>query len=416
MKFKLSPEKYLILTSSIIFCLTLFLVVKSPLIRLIERGKRINILVVGADELRYARHADSIILVSYDPKKRFVDMLSLPRDTLFYLGWRRRKLSEVYAYQYNKTKDEKKSCIFLKEAIEKLLDKEGKIKIPYYVQVNYSCFREIIDSLGGVKINIDQDMDYDDYAQDLHIHLKKGIRRLSGDESLQYIRFRQDVLGDEARIKRQQAFCKLLTKKVASPIFSLSIARISKSLSKNTHTNLNFWNFLVLLNEARLFKMQNLRTQIFPGESKNIGGRSYWVLEKEKKREIVQVIFEKGLLSREVFTSPIISENEPQHIVAEVWNATNRKDLAYNLSRYLRSKGIDVVKWGNFGTYRNHTTIIDRTGNLKIAYRVAKLVGSNLVDTEIDKNRLVDISVVIGEDFSEEKILEEILSEQLEED
>ncbi len=59
------------------------------------------------------------------------------------------------------------------------------------------------------------------------------------------------------------------------------------------------------------------------------------------------------------------------------------------------------MRWGNFGIYKKYTTVIDRLGDIELAHKVAKVVGSSVVKTEIDKTRFVDLSIVLGNDFIE---------------
>ena len=75
--------------------------------------------------------------------------------------------------------------------------------------------------------------------------------------------------------------------------------------------------------------------------------------------------------------------------------------MAQNLQLYLRQFGIDAVRWGNYGSGKKYTTIIDRRGDIDLAYRIASVVGCSEVRTEIDRSRLVDLSIVIGDDFRE---------------
>jgi len=65
------------------------------------------------------------------------------------------------------------------------------LPVDYYVTLNFKGFREIVDTLGGVEINVPFDMDYDDPYQNLHIHLKKGKQVLDGKKAEQFVRYRK---------------------------------------------------------------------------------------------------------------------------------------------------------------------------------------------------------------------------------
>ena len=69
--------------------------------------------------------------------------------------------------------------------VKKLLE----IDVNYIVEIDYKAFRSIIDAIGGIEMYIDRNMDYDDDAQNLHIHFKEGETvLLDGEKSEEFIR------------------------------------------------------------------------------------------------------------------------------------------------------------------------------------------------------------------------------------
>ncbi len=395
------PIKKLILALTLIsIALFIFFSYNGKLFQFIRQGKRINILVLGCDELKFAKHADVIMLLSYEPRTRFLDILSIPRDTKVpcsrELSWRGyRKISEIYALVYKKSKTIREACLSSKKTIENVLEME----IPFYLQINYQGVIDIVDTIGGVTVNIDEPMDYDDEAGDFHIHFTVGEKGLNGNEVLKYIRFRDRLLGDRGRIERQQRLLKLLTGKLREAKILLKFPQIYRNIRDNIWTNLNFWDFLALANEVRSFHYENLRVQSLPGKSEYIRGTDYWIPDEKMSEEVVQVIMNSYRIGWKT-SRPVYSGGKLDRIVkVEIWNATNRKDLAYNVQRKLRQYRIDAVRWGNFGIYKKYTIVIDRLGDIELAHKVAKIVGSSVVKTEIDKTRFVDLSIVLGNDF-----------------
>ena len=188
---------------------------------------------------------------------------------------------------------------------------------------------------------------------------------------------------------------------MGDPKILLKTPQIYRNMKGNIWTNLGFWDFLALANEMRSFDQENLRIQSLPGKSEYIRGVDYWVLDKKMSEEVVQVIMNSYRIGGKA-SRPVYSGGKLDQIVkVEVWNATNRRDLAYDVQRKLRQYGIDAVRWGNFGIYKKYTTVIDRLGDIEVAQKVAKIVGSSVVKTEIDKTRFVDLSIVLGSDFIE---------------
>jgi len=399
---RIPTDRLILVLVLVLILLFVFFSFNSSLFKFVRQGKRINILVFGCDELKFTKHADAVVLLSYEPRTRFLDVLSIPRDTKLPcardLSWRQyMKISEIYAMSYKKSKAISDACLRSKEAVEGVLE----LEIPFYLQINYRAVANIVDALGGVIVNIDEPMDYDDYAGGLHIHFTAGEKRLDGNELLKFVRYRDRLLGDMGRIERQQGILKLLAIRLRDTKFLLKLPRIYRSLRGNMWTNLEFWDFLALVNEFRSFEYTNLRVQSLPGRSEYIRGTDYWVIDEKMAEEVVQVILNSYRIGRKA-SRPVYSAEKLNRIVkVEVWNATDRKDLAYNVQRRLREYGIDAVRWGNFGIYKKYTIVIDRLGDTELAYKVARIIGSSVVKTEIDRTRFVDLSIVLGNDFAE---------------
>jgi len=90
-------------------------------------------------------------------------------------------------------------------------------------------------------------------------------------------------------------------------------------------------------------------------------------------------------------------------VIAEVLNASGRPGLARTGTRVLRESGIDVVYFGNAaagGTNLDSTRIVVRRGDGGGAHRVREILGVGQVITELDSNRLLDVTVLLGADFA----------------
>ena len=94
----------------------------------------------------------------------------------------------------------------------------------FYVVVQWEAVGELVEAIGGVEFDVPFDMDYDDPAQDLHIHLKAGQQTLSGEDAMGLIRWRhnndysvQYPNGDLGRVQTQQAFLKAVAAECLKP-------------------------------------------------------------------------------------------------------------------------------------------------------------------------------------------------------
>lgn len=87
-------------------------------------------------------------------------------------------------------------------------------------------------------------------------------------------------------------------------------------------------------------------------------------------------------------------------IEVEVLNGTRRDGLAVDVSRLLRSRGIDVVALSNADSLSERTRVLARRGDLDAARRVARALEQGVPELVPDSLRQVDVTVIIGADFA----------------
>src|SRR5690349_6508822 len=86
--------------------LTMGLNWNSPVAMALQQGQRITGLLIGSDYEDNTRHSDTLMMVSYDPKSRFLDVLSIPRDTMVSIPNQPHvhQINEVLAYEFRHSK------------------------------------------------------------------------------------------------------------------------------------------------------------------------------------------------------------------------------------------------------------------------------------------------------------------------
>ena len=106
-----------------------------------------------------------------------------------------------------------------------------------------------------------------------------------------------------------------------------------------------------------------------------------------------------GRSARELFTP---EERAPDgvRIRVEILNATATPRLALTATRLLRDRGFDVVSIGNSPARRDSTLVLDRTSHPEWARLVASVLGRGVTETRADTSRYVDITVLLGADWS----------------
>lgn len=238
-----------------------------------ELTKKVDIVIIGVDNVdNYSKHADTIIIGSFSPFKKNIEVVSIPRDTLVMSdNLQRMKINELFAHGYSKGGYKRASGDIIKK-IEEIIGR----KLHYYLCVDYEGFVNFIDQIGGVEVNVREKMKYDDNAGNLHINLAKGLQTLDGKKSLNYVRFRKDRQGDIGRIKRQQEFLSSLLHKMKVSGVYTKLPQIIKYMLKYTNTNLYPHNMLVLANTFRDIDIRNITMRVLPGSSILVNGTSYW--------------------------------------------------------------------------------------------------------------------------------------------
>lgn len=382
--FKFTVEHFFLLFFLLVIGFFVFVTVTSPVAWNICQRKKVFALILGCDATEYSRRADTIILMCYDPAAQYIKLLSIPRDTnVEFLDTKAKKINELYAFAYKKKKDPDYACVELKKRIEAFILPEQKI--PFYLQIDYSGFIKLLDLLDGVRIRINEPMNYDDNWGNLHIHFSTGIYLLSGKHALEYVRYR-DKNGDTGRILRQQSFLKdLIEQKLRNPLTIYKLPSLFKAILDNLHTNLSFWDIFYLGIGLKNLPARNVHSLQLPGSIKG----SYWIPDRER------IMLLEALLS----SSPQDNETDTNNLVtAEVWNGTRESGLALHMIRRLRRYNVDVRKWGNWGTIVKNTRVIDRTGNLRHAQKVAACFTDPDVISSLEPTRMVDVTIVLGED------------------
>ena len=171
----------------------------------------INCLILGADEA--SGNTDVMILVGYQPTKKSLTLMQIPRDTYYRADGEEMKINHLYNAAIADGENEKNALYFVADAISHAFS----VPIHASVLLRLDALSAFVDEIGGVPLNVPVTMQYRDDEQGLLIDLPQGERVLTGKEAVQFIRFRADYLmGDLGRLDAQKIFLAALYKKLAS--------------------------------------------------------------------------------------------------------------------------------------------------------------------------------------------------------
>jgi|GEM_PF-6470784 len=91
----------------------------------------------------------------------------------------------------------------------------------------------------------------------------------------------------------------------------------------------------------------------------------------------------------------------------EVFNGSGKKGAAYKVTKFLRSKGIDVVNYGNYPSIQNKTKIVNYAKNLKAAFKIREAIMMKEAPVYFDylsSSSLAESAVILGKDFIPERL------------
>ncbi len=214
--------------------------------------KPISFVVLGRDTRPEtgSMNTDVMIVAVANPQTKKVTMVSLPRDTRIkipgYSGYR--KINEVYADgEAERRKAERNGQVPTENGVtltKKTLKELLGIPIEHYVEVDFDGFKAVIDELGGVEVNVDRKLVYDDPTDGTHINLEPGLQLLNGEQALGYVRHRHDNRGlkyyssDFDRSRRQQEVIKAIVDKTISVEGVTKLFSIMDVAGEHIHTDM----------------------------------------------------------------------------------------------------------------------------------------------------------------------------------
>jgi LCP family protein required for cell wall assembly len=207
----------------------------------LAKEKPITILLLGLDSRPQTGtlNTDVIMVASFNPEDRSAVLVSLPRDTYVKVdGWKGRKANAFYAALYNENKET------VLQEVKPIYSEFFGIPIDYVTVIDFKTFEDVVDELGGITVNVDQDMYYVDPTDGTHIDLKAGVQELNGDQALDFVRYRHSNNGetpessDLERNVRQQAVIDAILKKLKSFNVILKVNGILNAIGDNIRTDI----------------------------------------------------------------------------------------------------------------------------------------------------------------------------------
>ena len=234
------------------------------------------VLIMGVDRRDGdVGRSDTLMLAAVDEEQGRATLLSIPRDTRVEVGtYGYDKINHAYAFGGHE---------MTLAAVEKIVG----VPVTHYVLIDTSAFERIVDAVGGVDINVEKRMHYEDPWDDnggLVIDLQPGEQHMTGAQAIQYVRYR-DGEGDIGRIARQQHFMRALLAQFLSPQVIPRLAAVVDEVKNAVETDLNTRQLLTLAKRMKDIEAGGMTMQMVIGTPAYLGDISYWIPDLVETRK-----------------------------------------------------------------------------------------------------------------------------------
>jgi LCP family protein required for cell wall assembly len=379
-----------------------------------ESDGRINILLLGYGGEGHpgAELTDSIILVSIDTKTNKVGMLSIPRDLYVKLptgGFS--KINATYAYA------EMSKKITPIDAVHQVIEDVTGIGFDYYVRVDFTGFKRVIDDLGGIDVTIDHSfVDYN-----FNQKFNAGVEHMDGARALFYARGRYitpaSLGNDFNRTKKQQQVLFAIRDKFlgSGAVVNLdTINKILNDLANHIHTNMEVWEMKRLYDIVGNIQKDQIVSHtlenLVKGDTVTLGGLPASIQVPKAGignysaiRAIASDMFNDG-------STPTNSGTPAQNPNVEVQNGAGVAGIATKASKEIP---YTVILTTNAATKSVTDTIIYDYSNGAHPEALAKIEGifgvsatplpETTIANKIRKSKSADIVVIVGSAYANKK-------------
>ena len=381
----------------------------------LKEVERLNVLILGESGIPGEDYklTDSIMVASYNPQTQQASLLSIPRDT--YVGKKDKNTATSNYLASYKINTVYRNGTNIPETIECVNNITG-LNLDKYLLIDTDAIIEVVDAIGGVTFDVPIDMDYDDPAQDLHIHLKAGEQLIDGEKAEQLLRFRHNNDGtsypseygdnDIGRMRTQREFIQVTAKQLLRVENVTKVLNLMDIVFKNVKTNLDMETLKYYIPYIFKFNTSNIVSDTLPGTPEKCNGIWIYTANKTQTKQVIEDLFTDKIVEEEkneesTSTNTTDGENttkESKEVTIELLNGTGDKEILTEVKEKLKEKGYVVSKSGTTSS-TDKTTIINRTSQSNQKSKdIKQLLGVGTITSGSD-NTKVDFTIIIGKDY-----------------
>ncbi|MBF0705634.1 LCP family protein [Alkalihalobacillus hwajinpoensis] len=241
----------------------------------------ISILIMGIEDYSTGGdngRTDTLMVATVDPDSKKVKLLSIPRDSRVEIVGKGIEDKITHAHAYGGTE-------MTINTVENFLN----IPIDYYVKVNFEGFKDVIDEIGGITVDVPFDFIAHTDVPGGRATFTEGPMNLDGTEALAYARMRKDdPRGDFGRSDRQKQVIKAAMDEVSTASGLLKLDDIAQHIGNNIETNLKPTELFALQKAYSGVRSSDIESLTIDGSDERINNVYYFKPDEESVASLSQ--------------------------------------------------------------------------------------------------------------------------------
>lgn len=351
---------------------------------------------------------DTIMLVRYRHSDNKVAMISIPRDLYVTIpGNGGAKINQAYTYGFNSKTDVKEKGKAGAELSSKVVTSVTGVPIHYYITADFTGFKEIVDSLGGISVDVKKDL-YDPeypnegfdkngeyYKTDAFepLSIKAGVQKMDGELALKYVRSRHGTgVSDFNRAYRQQQVLYSIKEK------SLSLGVLTNPKKINDIISSVGDHIRVSMSVSELCDFVGAFSKVDDGSviNKVLDNSEEGLLTSSNNGTSILLPKSGDFAKIQSFIKNVFDDENLQDVTIDVLNGSGVAGQAGKLAKILEDAGFNIEKIENYDKALKNTTVQDGTGGGEVLNKLKKYITGYEVEPLDQTGKIV---IIIGQDY-----------------
>lgn len=300
-----------------------------------QGGERINVILLGIDQrdderVEFSR-ADTVLIVSVDPVSKSAVMISMPRDLWVSIpGYGAERINVAHVYGGP-------------ALLQRTVEANFGLKAPYYARINFRGFEQMVDTMGGVIVDVERPIKDDEYPTEDYgyqrIYIPPGPQLMDGKVALQFARSRHSE-NDFGRARRQQRLLVAMRDRGLQLNMLPKVPALVGQVQQTVTTNLSATELLALAKLASEIDREKITNLVIDTEYADAfigdGGANLLRPRLPQIRRVLQ----------EMLPAPAANgrQDVAKGMRVEILNGTTRPGLAARTGELITQQGFQVVR------------------------------------------------------------------------